>query len=374
MMRSLRGALSSLVVAVAASGCAVHAVRPAVSALDVVAAVRKAGFALDNPLALDPETVEEIRDRVGTSGNEPSRMRRAVQYLTDLQALHFTYEPSHTLSAQEAFRQHRGDCMAFANLLTATARALEIPTRFVRITDVNTYYEHDGAFFLTSHMAVSQGIGSETVVFDYAARQSEWRRLVLYRPVDDASAAALYFNNLAVDMMHEGRLADSERLLELLKKLTPQLEDVYSNLGVVLIRQRRYDEALAVLQAGMKVNPGFRPLYVNALQAAEGAHQPELAMFLEERARQVAGNDPVYLFSQGLRLYQSENYAGAVQLFHRALSTQPDNPVILSWMVRAYLSTGDRSEGRDLFRHLRDVAPNHPLVRELQHQFPELAG
>jgi transglutaminase-like putative cysteine protease len=94
---------------------------------------------------------------VGYAGTEKSRLLKVVRFLADADGLSFQYQTQSSLTAEEAFVARRGDCMSYANLLVGLARSLDVPVRFVRITQLPVTWEAGGRFFESSHMAVALG-------------------------------------------------------------------------------------------------------------------------------------------------------------------------------------------------------------------------
>ncbi len=96
--------------------------------------------------------------------------------------------------------------MAYTNLYLGLARVLKVPAFFVHINEARNYYERDGLYFVSSHMAVGCAIQQYTVIVDFTEQKSEYA-LALYDAVDDATAAGLFYNNVAVDHLLAGDVA-----------------------------------------------------------------------------------------------------------------------------------------------------------------------
>jgi tetratricopeptide (TPR) repeat protein len=239
------------------------------------------------------------------------------------------------------------------------------------VSEVLSHYEHRGLFFTSSHVAVGYGSGPSAVVVDFTKSTTDWK-LAIYRAVDDATAAALYFNNIAVDAMMNGRLDEAERMLRFLIEKQPEVEETYNNLGVVLNRKAKYNEALLVLQTGMKAFPAYKPLYTNGLVAARGAKRADLEKDFEQRGHEIEDRNPYFLFARGMSFYQSGELDRAAEELGRAARMKPDSAVIFAWLARAYLTAGRIDEGRDAAGEVRRLAPDSSVLRDLEAEFPAL--
>jgi Flp pilus assembly protein TadD len=355
----------ALVLPLVLAGCTSF-VRPrSIESAALLAQVRSAGFTVEDPVELDAQAQAEVRAAIGFEGAPRERLRRLTRWLTDRGGLDFQSASNTTFSASKAFRARAGDCMAFANLYAGAARVLGVETFFVHVSEAPTYFERDGAFFFSSHIAVGIQDGSTMSVIDLANVQSDWK-LALYRPISDRAALALYLSNLAVEQMLGGDADGAARLLALLLEAERDLPELYSNLGVALMRSGHHAQAYEVLHRGVERFPSYRPLYTNGVQAARSAGLLAEADVLEERGSQVASTDPYFLFGQGLSLYQHANYRDAAIKFERAASSQPKNVVIQAWRARAYFSAGEEHAALEALEQLREIAPDHPLVQELE--------
>lgn len=354
------------------SGCATTRAERREDAPSLIAEAKAAGLELRNPIDLSAEAVHHLRETVGVEGTEVDRIRRLVRYLTEPTGLDFQYSSNATLSAEAAYRARQGDCMAYSNLLTAGARALGVQTNFVYVSEVPIYYQHQGLFFVSSHIAVGVGDGAYQKVYDFVSEQTDWK-LALYQRLSDRQALALYYNNLAVDQMLSGHEDEAEKLLSFLLVREPVVKELYSNLGVVRMRRGDYKGALDILEQGIQHFPEYQPLYTNAITAAKRAGNASRAAELEKKGSEIAGKDPYFRFAMGLSAYQNAEYDTAAAEFEAASKALPDSIVIWAWLARAHLSGEHAREGREALRRLRELDPNHPLLVELEQQFPEAA-
>lgn len=383
MPRSARGtalqrggvALALVGLAGLGAGCAAAETSRAADPGRLIAEARAGGLAIENPLAIDGGMKAAIDASVSRSSRPEERMRVLRDYLRN--RLEFQYASNRTLTAREAWRERRGDCMAFANLFVALARHLEIPAYFVHVREVTDYYERAGWFFVSSHVAVGHGSGASARVIDISRELSLWKemsdwKLAAYQSIDDGEALALYYNNIGVDWMLAGRVEEAERLFRFWLERAPAAAELHNNLGVLLNRRGRYRESVALLGRAIESFPEFKPLYTNGIQAARGADRPALAAELARRGQALEHEDPFFIFARALNLYEDDAFRAAALELERARSVKPDSAVIAAWLARAYLRAGQRAQGREAFARVRELAPGGALQRALEAEFPDL--
>ena len=355
-----------------ALGCLHNPPAPRGEPAAVLAAARNRGLWLDNPLDLDAADVEVVLEAVGGRGEPLERLKKLDEHLRGSGDRAFRYAHGLHLDAQQALEQRRGDCLSYALLFGALSRKLGIPTRFMHASEVGLRFERAGAFYASSHVAVGYGSGPKAMVIDFSqGRVSSWH-LTPYDPISDATVVALHYNNVAVAHLAEGRADDAEQLLAALLDVEQRVPELFNNYGVVLKRRGRNEQALSVLHRGLRAFPTYPPMYTNAIHAAEAAGQPAIAADIEARGRKVSERDPYFLFARGIFLYRKRSYGYAAEQFARAHGAQPDSPVILAWLTRAYAAAGDRERAREAFSEARRLQPSGALVRELSEQFPDL--
>lgn len=378
MSWSIRGGcLVAVVIALAAlaTACAPLVTAARRDPAELLSEARAEGLPADDPLALDPEIQASIEVYVRASASTRERLRLVQDYLGS--RIGFKYAPSHSLTARDAWRARRGDCISYTSLFVALARHVGLRAYFVHVREVHEYYERAGRFFVSSHVAVGHGAGPDARVIDLSRDLSLWRemgdwRLAAHRSIHDADALALYYSNIAVDWMLAGRVADAERLLRFWRERAPGMVELHNNLGVALNRQRRHAEALAALEAGIEAFPTFKPLYTNAILAARGARRIDVAESLGRRGYTLEHEDPFFLLARGLNFFHARAYGEAARELSRAHSAAPESPVILAWLVRAHMRAGQRAEGVEAFGEMGRLAPEERLVGDLLAEFPEL--
>lgn len=379
---ALRG-LAAAGLVLLATACASGPPLPTGSPAAVLESGRRHGVSLSDPLALPPELVAEVREKIDTRDDPLLRIRRLDALLRDGGVHPFTYASDEHLDAEQAYRQRRGDCLAYAMLFASLARNLDLPVHFLHARSVGLRFERGGSFFTSSHVAVGYGTGPSATIVDFTdGRITRTRSSAmdpasnpttrLLEPVSDATIVALHYSNVAVTRMVQGRLDEAGRMFEALIDAEPRVAELYNNYGVLLNRQGRHREALGWLEKGLAAFPSYPPLYTNGVQAARAAGDLGKANRIEAHGRAVAEHDPSFVFARGMYLYERRSYAYAAAQFERAHGAQPESALIVSWMARAYARAGDLQAARAAFAETRRLAPNGLEVRALTTQFPAL--
>ncbi|MBK8258734.1 MAG: hypothetical protein IPK82_39520 [Polyangiaceae bacterium] len=321
----------------------------------ILAGVSAQGLDLPDPLLISQGAIDEVNAKLASISNPNEKLRALRDLLYTKAERPFVYAPHLTLTADTAWRERRGDCLAFSMMFLALARHASLPVYFVHVRDAESYYERGGELFVSSHVAVGIGVGPNAHIYDFKKEFTDWR-LSIYQRVDDETARAFYFNNVAVDFMTNHRFDDAKKLFEVLATRAPAVSEPLNNYGVLLLRQDKNEQALSVLRRGIEKFPNQKPLYINAILAAARLGKADEVARLESDQQRVLRNDPVYLFGRGMRFLSRRAYTAAVDDLSRARDSLPDSAVVLAALGRAQVAAGELDEGQRTLEEARAKA------------------
>ncbi len=365
-------ALLAALALASSSGCAPQQPRTPLTsdAVALLVDAKRGGLPIQDPSVMDAEMRRAMDDEVGRGGSPRERVDRLRRWLHDGERA-FVHDPGFTVDARTSFRERRGGCMAHAILFVTLARYLGVEAYYVHALTAREFADRGEGLVAMTHVAIGYEDASVDRIVDIWIPIDDWR-LVRYERIDDTSALALFYSNLAVEEMRDGHLAAAERLLRFLSARAKDVAETRSNLAAVLVRQRRFAEALLVVRAAIAQFPTFKPLYTNGYLAAIGAGDDAQAEELAARGRELIDDDPIFLVARGVSDYERGRFAQAAKSFERARSDKGDSVVIQAWLVRAYVAAGDARSGAQAFERAWSLAPNDPRLARLAEEHPEL--
>lgn len=122
---------------------------------------------------------------------------------------------------------------------------------------------------------------------------------------------------------------------------------------------RAYDagniEKAAVLYA--KVNPNFIEDVQDTDESAESTVSP--TEYYNELKTYFDNDGYVAITHNGDRLYEDQDYQGAMDLYDLSISVHPENPVALYKKGLCYFQMGDRKKANEMFTQVIDNYPDH---------------
>jgi tetratricopeptide (TPR) repeat protein len=141
--------------------------------------------------------------------------------------------------------------------------------------------------------------------------------------------------------MRNGNFPIAEQLLKRVVEKDPKHKTVRRNLGFVLVQQRKFDEAIAVLREQTKINP-FEDYAYNMLGRVYW-NQQDYANAEEAFRKQIEVTplDQTAHSNLGQMLVDWRKYKEAIPELERALSLSPDEEILHVSIGRAYLALGE---------------------------------
>ena len=191
----------------------------------------------------------------------------------------------------------------------------------------------------------------------------EWQRVTTLKPT-----SAVPFYEMAV--IYGDRGNDTKRL-ELLQKAIqadPNYGSSYWNMGNLLRKQNKYDEAAKAYQSGIKalsakgVTTGYvvGQLYYNWAYILMNGPAPDTEKAFPLLEKAVAAYPRHYEANNelGIAYKRKGNYEKAIECYKRALEVNPKVPELWGNLGIAYARTGKKADARAAFKKILEIAPN----------------
>jgi tetratricopeptide (TPR) repeat protein len=173
---------------------------------------------------------------------------------------------------------------------------------------------------------------------------------------DPKSAAA--FVNLAVVEMRRKQWSDALVHLRRAERITPAMEGIRLNIGLVYYRQGNYRAAIPMLQSVVEKSPTGQARYLLGLcHFFIGDYKPALAT-LEQNWEQQSG-DLIYLYVLGIAAEQSGNRQVSDRAFEQLLRIGGDSAEFHLLKGKAYLN---RAQPEDAIPELEKAASLNPKL------------
>jgi tetratricopeptide (TPR) repeat protein len=300
------------------------------------------------PWAATPE-LEQMAHRVARGKITTRQKLEAIVHVIFDQrhGLGFRYVSHPTLTATEALERREGNCLSLVNLFVAMSRAADVDTFFIEVEDFETFERRGDSVVRSTHVVGGVMIGNELRTVDFVPdRPKTYRRL---RVLDDAEAAAHYFNAVGAEALLAGDLGSAEPLLRRAIEITPDLAEAWNNLGLVARRAGRLDDAVSHLERALAADPEFVPALENLSGIYRLAGAPARAEAAAARALELNTRNPYYLVTQAWNDFRAGELGAAEEHLQRARRLDKRIPEVHLLLGRVALARGDAERADELF-------------------------
>ena len=291
-------------------------------------------------LEMTPEMIAFVDSYVGDVRNRYARMKRLVYAVMGDDNFELIYDDK-TRTAQETFRDRRGNCLSFTNMFIAMSRYLEIHAEFQEV-DIPPDWSLAGQSFLFSqHINVLIDLGAdERRIVDFNVY--DFHLMYERRIISDARARAHYFSNIGVEHMLNGdtALAYANFRQALVEDST--FSPAWINMGVLHRREGfpryaevAYMQALEIYQFNLIAMSNLSNLYQE-----EG--MIDRAELYTDRVKSHRLNNPYYRFHLAQTSVIDGDYEAAIKHLKIAIREREDEDRFYFLISMSYLMSGDK--------------------------------
>lgn len=355
----------AVVAAVALAACAAPAPRPELDSshittgmLLVSSPLAAPGSVPDQPevdiLGLSPDMIEFVDAYVDPDRREYDRLKRLIYAIMGEGKFQLVYDDD-TRTAQETFRDQRGNCLSFTNMFVAMARHVGLDARYQEVEIPPDWSLAGQSFMLSQHVNVYVDFGhdfSRVVDFNIYNFTTSYGRTI----IPDSRARAHYFNNIGVEHMLGGDTVQALSNFRAGILADGTFAPAWINLGTLYRREGHpaYAEAayLKALEADRFNLVGMSNLA--SLYEQEGLEA--LAAEYRERVINHRMQNPYYRYFLASESFVSGDYDAAIENLRFAIRKHQDEPRFYSLMSLSYLMSGDKAAAERWMKQAEELA------------------
>lgn len=314
------------------------------------------------PFEIDDEMRTWVRN-VPTGGEPEQRLEQLLRAVLHRDGKELTYVRGHTASARDVWRTRRANCLSFAHLYVGLAREIGIDVYFLRVADLQSF-EKDGDLIVASeHITAAFGPPNKRRVVEFTDRP--FREYHQVEPISDITAIALFYSNTGAERIRDGRFEEAAAVLQTAVKLDPELADGWVNLGVALSRLHRMADAERAFRRALETNPSLLPGYTNLAALLERSGRREEAHALLAVTDRRANRNPFSYLALGDLALRERNLDQAERFYRRALSMNGADAEPMAALGRCAVAAGRRRDAERWLERALSAGPATERTREL---------
>ncbi len=280
--------------------------------------------------------------------------------VNDSAVLDFHYNPMQTLTASEAFEKRTGNCIAFAAMFVAMARASGLEAWFQEVAMRPEWSSHEDTLLVAKHINIVVEGPHRSYVIDVSG--AKIRPDSQRRTLSDEEALALYYNNLGAEALLRDDLPTAFAYLEKAIEVAPRVPDSWSNLGVVYARKGQFTDAELAYRTALQIDRNEYAALGNLYDLYMEQKKESEALEMEKKVEQHRRRNPYYLLMLGEEALALGELDEAMDLLRRAIRIKENEHLLHFAMARVLHVAGRPDEAQASLEQARELAPVNSLV------------
>ncbi|MDP9121635.1 MAG: tetratricopeptide repeat protein [Acidobacteriota bacterium] len=314
---------------------------------------------IEVPFALD-EKVQAAFDKVRPAPSEHDKVKQVLDFV--FQRMDLQYELTPTRNAVAVFETRKGNCLSFVNLFVGLARQRGLNPFYVEVTDYQTWNHREGMVVSQGHIVGGVYLDGELKTYDFLPYHPKAYRK--FKPIDDLTAVAHYYNNLGAEALMRGDAAAARPLLEIATGVAPRFEKALNNMGIAVARAGQLDRAVEIYQRGLGITPDDPILLTNLARAYQELGRREEADRTLQRVEELNISNPYFFVYQGEAALNRGDEAKALDYLTRALRLDSEAPEVHLGFVKVFLARGEMERARHHLERALKLDPTNRQARE----------
>lgn len=314
-------------------------------------------------LNMTPEMQAFVEQHARSDKNHRSRAWALAYAALDPYLLDFDYDPQLTLTADEAFRQRRGNCLSFSAMFVAMARNAGLAAHFQEVIIPPNWSAINDTVLVSKHVNAVVSDRGNSYVIDVSRRKTSPNEVI--RPLSDREARAQYFNNLGADALVREDLGRAYANFARGLEIQPGLAYIWSNLAVVLARNGQTEDAIFAYRTALQYAPDHAAALNNLHTIYTEKGDVEAAAELARRVERNRRRNPYYLLYLAEVANEEQRWSDAIELLDKAIRIDDEEYRFYYALAQAQFHAGLVEVARANLDRARALAPEalpEPLV------------
>lgn len=295
------------------------------------------GVLVEVPFQIGEEIKKFAAAEIPGALGDRGKLEVLARAFQDSTKLGLVYDRTRTLTAEELFRQRRGDCLSMANLYIGLSREAGLDTFFIEANELGEYGQESGLTVEYRHICVGFGRGTNTTILDFDRLVTG---MVNYRALSDLQAMARFYNTRGYQLMRAEKLDEAIQNFELATLLDPDFAWAYNNLGVAVGRKGDHERAENLYRTAVRKDLRYVAAYNNLAALLRRLGENEEAERLEHTAARLRSNNPYPHLYRGMALLEQNDPEAAIEELRRAVGMDGRLVAARLGLAQAYLALG----------------------------------
>ena len=315
------------------------------------------------PFALDDAVRAAVDREVPRTPDEDLRITEVLDFI--FHRLDLRYAMSPTRDAVSTFESRHGNCLSFVNLFVGVARERQLNPFYVEVTDLQKWNRRENTVISQGHIVAGLYVNGRLATYDFLPYRPKSYKT--FKPIDDLTAAAHYYNNLGAEALLEGEVDKAQSLVEIATEIAPAFDKGLNNLGVCYARRGQLDRALEVYERALRASPGNTLILTNQARAYQQLGRGGEAKTILAKIEGENTTNPYFFVYEGEVALADGDTAKALDYMARALRLDTELPEVHLGFVKVYLALGDTDKARHHLERALKLDASNVEAKKLAH-------
>jgi Flp pilus assembly protein TadD len=315
-------------------------------------------------LGVSEEMKQFLDLHVPNNLNRTSKAFALAYASMDPNFLHFDYDPSKTLGAEDAFAQKTGNCLSFSNMFIAMAREagmqawyqeVEVPTEWSSVNETLLISRHVNAVAKDTYMDYVIDVSRK-----YRAEETTSRK------ISDREALAQFYNNLGVDALIDSQLPAAYAYFVKAIETYPNRAFFWSNLAVAYRRNGQTGDAEATYLTAIRLDSDETVALNNLYSIYTEQGNEAAARELRPRVDRHRRKNPYYLQQLSVEAVEEGRYDDAVRLIRQAIRIKEEEYRFHVTLASYLALSGEEDKALKSLERARQLAPSSSALDEIE--------
>jgi Flp pilus assembly protein TadD len=305
-------------------------------------------------LELSPEMIAFMDRWVDPHGSEYLKLWRLLYAVMGDGTFDVIYDGS-TRTAQETFRQQRGNCLSFTNMFVAMSRYLGLDSNFQEVMMPPDWSISGETLIFNLHINSQVDLNSHSdqmVDFNMYDFRIRYERQI----ISDSRASAHYFNNMGVEYMLEGDTPMALANFRESNKSDSTFGPAWVNLGILYNREGYPNYAEAAYLQALYIDDRNQVAMSNLAGLYEQEGRTELAEQYRSKVKYHRKRNPYYRYQLARTAFDNGDYGEAIDHLKFAVRRIKNDDNFYFLMSLSYLNSGDKDAAERWMRKAEEVA------------------
>lgn len=321
------------------------------------------------PFEIDDEIRQLAQNVTRDASTDSEKVRAIVHAIIGLSGFSISYDWLSNKTAQEVFREGKGNCLAYSNLFVGMARSVGLDAAYADVRFTDRITREAEIVVRSTHITAAVREATGTRIIDFTTTPE--REYIGFDVIDDLEAIANFYNNQGFLYGYFTETEDVdfdplEKELEMYRlalEILPTFDKARNNLGVALRRRGKVDEAIEQYQLAIEENPRSSDALSNLGTAYMLQGRTDEALRAYRRAVKYAGPDGYVHHRLGVVYLRLGRYQEAIEQFRKALSKEPEMADARFHLGECYRALGNERKAIEQFEAALEIDPNYTAAR-----------